>query len=192
MADWYFAQATTWSELATAHERWVGDVNYQSHWAHREREDGRLSPIDVLGDALGGVYAEQDLHRVFHTLRFGRRLDRLGYVRFRHWRLYGEQGLQGNQAVLWLYGEHLTVVFANQPLAHYTVEYQPDQKHLRNVTDPRLVETAYRSPQLPLWTLGDHEWLKVVRLPASAMHRPRAVAPTGIQAALPLDEVHQT
>ena len=48
--------------------------------------------------------------------------------------------------MLWLYGEHLTVVFADQALAHYTVYYQPDQKHFRSITDPQMVETQYRSP----------------------------------------------
>ncbi|MDQ5854580.1 MAG: DDE-type integrase/transposase/recombinase [Chloroflexota bacterium] len=188
MADWHFGQAATWAELVAAHETWVGDFNYQSHWAHREREDRRQSPIEVLDGALGVVYAEQDLHRVFHTLRFGRRLDRLGYVRFRHWRLYGEQGLQGNQAVLWLYGEHLTVVFTDQPLAHYTVDYQPDQKHFRSVSNPQLVETQYRSPQLPLWTFGDGEWLKVLRIPVSGIRRGPPAPLAAVQAMLPLDE----
>jgi hypothetical protein len=40
MADWHFAQATTWAKLREAHDRWVAEYNYQVHWAHREREDG--------------------------------------------------------------------------------------------------------------------------------------------------------
>ena len=59
MADWYFAQATTWPELRDTHDRWVADYNYQVHWAHRERADQRRSPAEVLGWVTGTVYAEE-------------------------------------------------------------------------------------------------------------------------------------
>lgn len=39
-----------------------------------------------------------------------------------------------------------------------------------------LFDTPYQSPQLPLWTAGDDDWLPVLRLPAYAPRRPR---PTG-------------
>lgn len=94
MADWDFAKATTWAELLAVHDQWVADFNYQIHWAHRQREDGRRSPAEVLGWVSGRQWTPEELHRVFYTTRFGRKLDRTGYVRFRHWRLYGEQGLQ--------------------------------------------------------------------------------------------------
>jgi putative transposase len=53
MADWHFARAESWPELVAIHERWVQDYNEQSHWAHREREDGRRSPQEVLGWVTG-------------------------------------------------------------------------------------------------------------------------------------------
>lgn len=84
-------------------------------------------------------------------------MDRAGYIRFRHWRLYGERGLRGERAAVWLYAEQLTVAFADEPLARYTAQYQPDKKHLRAVTEPQLFETPFQSPQLPLWALDDGE-----------------------------------
>ena len=47
MADWHFAQATSWSELREARDRWLAEYNEQVHWAHRAREDGRRSPAEV-------------------------------------------------------------------------------------------------------------------------------------------------
>jgi len=44
MADWHFARAQDWEELLRVHDRWVADFNYQVHWAHRQRTDGRQSP----------------------------------------------------------------------------------------------------------------------------------------------------
>jgi putative transposase len=170
MADWYFAQATTWSDLREAHERWVADYNYQVHWAHREREDQRRSPAEVLGWVTGAMYDEHELRRLF-TVRFRRRLDRQGYVRFRQWRMYGERGLPGEEGAVWLYGENLTVHFAEEPLAQYKVAYASDGKRLRRVTDPRLFETPFRSPQLFLWERGLEDWHLVLRLPGYAPRR---------------------
>ncbi len=78
-----------------------------------------------------------------------------------------------DHAAVWLYGETLTIEFADEPLAQYTVRYQPDKTHLRTVEEPRLFETAYRSPQLALWALNDTEWLKVIRRPDYAPRKPR-------------------
>ncbi len=35
------------------------------------------------------------LHRIFYATRFGWKLDKLGYVRFRHWRIWSVPGLPG-------------------------------------------------------------------------------------------------
>ena len=183
MADWHFIQAKRWQELQAVHEQWIGDFNFQQHWAHRHREDGRHSPAEVLGWVHGRVYSPEDLHRTFCTTRFGRRLDQSGYVRFRHWRIYGEQGLAGHGVAVWLYGETLTVAFDDTPRAQERVSYQPDLKRFRTIDEPHILETQERSPQLPLWELGDGEWLKVMRLPAyGRLRRNRIVA---AQAAFP-------
>jgi putative transposase len=187
MADWHFAQATSWLELLAAHDRWAVDFNYQVHWAHRERQDGRHSPVEVLDWVHGRHVPPEELHRIFYATRFGRTLNRFGYVRFRHWRLYGERGLAGEAAVVWLYREQLTVAFADEALAHYHVTYQPDDRHLASVTAAELLETPYRSPQLPLWECGDGEWLAVVRV-APYTPRPPRQPPAGIQRRLFPDE----
>jgi putative transposase len=172
MADWHFSQASTWAELLEAHDRWVADYNYQVHWAHRERQDGRHSPAGVLGWVSGTACSPEELHRAFYTTRFGRRIDRVGYVRFRHWRLYGERGLAGQQAALWLYAATLTLQFADEPLAQYAVTYAPDAAHFHAVTNTRLFETRFRSPQLNLWELRAEDWHLVLRLPESGRRRP--------------------
>ncbi len=171
MADWDFARAAIWADLVAVHERWVVNYNYQDHWAHRERGAGACSPAEVLAWVHGRVFPPGELHRVFCATRSKRVADASGYVRSRHWRLYGERGLRGEQVAVWLYAEHLTVAFADEPLARYTVRYQPNKKHLRAVTAPELFETPFRSPQLPLWELGNEEWLKVLRVPEYAPRR---------------------
>jgi hypothetical protein len=129
----------------------------------------------VLSWVTGTVYSEEEQRRLF-TLRFARRLDQQGYVRFRHWQIYGEQGLAGEQGAVWLYGENLTVHFAEEPLAQYKVAYERDQKGLKTVADPRLFETHFRSPQLLLWELGPDDWHLVLRLLQHAPRRRPAAA----------------
>jgi len=162
MADWDFQQATTWTELVAVHEAWVVNFNAQPHWAHRDRDDNRHSPMEVLDWVRGTIYEAEALRKVFYTTRFDRRLDRAGYLHFRRWKLYGEYGLARQTATIWLTAENLTVTFLDQPLAHYAVSRSSDQKRLTDIREPQLVETAFRSPQLHLWELNDQEWRKVV------------------------------
>jgi len=177
MADWHFAKATGWAELLTVHDQWVVNLNYQVHWAHQERDDDRRTPRDVLGWVSGREVTPEELHRLFYRTRFGRKLDRMGYARFRHWRVYGERGLARERAAVWLYGETLTLEYADEPLAQYRLRYHPDKAHLLTVEAPLLFETPYRSPQLALWELSDGEWLKVIRRPDNAPRAPRRAVP---------------
>ena len=188
MADYHFAQASSWSELLDAHACWVIDYNVQDHWAHREREDGRRSPIHVLDWVHGRVYAEADLRRVFYTTRFRRQVDRSGYLRFRHWRIYAEAGLPGAGVAVWLYEEQFLVVYDDQAVAQYTVDYQPDQRQFRDVTKPQLFDTHHRSPQLRLWELTDDEWRKAYRLPRYIIRRKPDQPVTLLQEVFVLDE----
>ena len=153
------------------------NYNYQVHWAHQHREDACHAPQEVLGESKGRPVTPEELHRLFYRTRFGRYVNRLGYVRFRHWRLYGERGLAQEHTAVWLYGETLTIEFADEPLAQYRVRYQPNKKQLRAITEPRLFETAFQSPQLALWELDDAECLKVMRRPDYAPRRPRQEPP---------------
>ena len=182
MADWDFTRAATWADLLAAHERWVVNYNYQDHWAHQGRDEGTRSPAAILAWVHGRTFSPDELHRAFYATRFGRVVDAQGYVRFRHWRVYGEQGLRGERVAVWLYAERLTVAFADEPLAQYDVAYQPDKRHLKTVTEPRLFATPFRSPQFPLWAWDDDEWLKVLRVPKYAPRK--ALASRHIQAPL--------
>jgi hypothetical protein len=119
----------------------VAAYNYQVHCAHRDREDGRRSPAKVLSWIMGTVYPDEALRRIF-TVRFGRRFDPQGYVRFGHWRLYGERGLAAERGAIWLYGEKLTVHFADDLSAQYTIGYERDQRRLKSVSTVQRFATS--------------------------------------------------
>jgi hypothetical protein len=59
-----------------------------------------LSPAEVLGQETGKLRTPEQLHRIFYAMRFLRRLDRLGYAHFRRWKLYGEEALARQPAVM--------------------------------------------------------------------------------------------
>ncbi len=183
MADYGFAAATTWEELLRVHEHWMEDYNAQMHWAHRQREDGRHSPDEVLDGARGAAVDEETLRRTFFTLRIGRVLDARGYARLRHWKVYGERGLAGRSVGLWLYGPQLTVEHRDEPLAQFQVAYAPGKRLFKAVTLLRLFETPFHAPQPWLFPLDDDQWRKAFRVAAYTARR-RSLPPAIAQLSL--------
>jgi transposase len=180
MVDYKFEQAETWADLLRAHEQWVQDYNYQDHFAHEKRQDGRHSQAAVLGWVQGTLYPEQVLDRVFYATQFTRQLDQSGYIRFRRWRFYGERGLARKEVAVWVYQSMLQVEYQAVELSKYGIVLEEDRKRIRAVKHARIVETHFQSPQLSLFGLGPDEWVRFLRLPAAAPRkRPRQV--TAIQ-----------
>ena len=182
MAGWHFARTKSWAELAEAHGRFVEDYNAQAHFAHTGREDGRRSPAEVLGFASGVRHREEELGRAFFSARFVRVLDSLGYTRFRHWRVYGEEALAGKKAALWLATESLTVEHAGEPLSRYEVRVEAATGELRSVARPRLFENPHglSRPQRRLFALdalGEGGWLTALRLDGYSPRAPRRPQP---------------
>ena len=79
-------------------------------------------------------------------------------------------------------GETLTVEHAADTLAQYRVVYEPDVRHIREVTEPRLFPTRHPSPQPWLPELAALDWHSALRLPR---YRARP-ARRGIAAQIPL------
>lgn len=191
LADYHLNQATTWDEIKQAHRKFVRDYNVQIHFAHRERQDNRHSPIEVLRGVLARTVPEPVLARIFYATQFTRYLDRSGYIRFRRWRFYAEAGLAKKQVTVHIYTSTLKVEYQDEDLAFYTLEWQDDNKHIKEVTNPRVIETSYPSPQLTLWTLGPDEWLLFMKLSDYAARKKRKKSEV-IQLLLPdLDENQQ-
>ncbi len=166
---------TSWEGAKQVHARFVQDYNTQPHWAHRLRDDHRFSPAEVLGWVTAPLRTPEELHRIFYATRFTRRLDRWGSARFRRWKLYGEEGLARRRAVLWVYGETVTLEYAETPLSQYRVQDQPDKQHFRDVKDARRFLTPYAVPQTPLWEPEAIEWRLARRLPEYAPRRRKRV-----------------
>lgn len=175
MADVHYAEAATWAELQTAHERFFHDYNHQPHLAHRERTDDRRSPAAVLGWVQGAWRDPADLDRLFR-LRTTRRLNVAGTVRFRHWRLYAERGLAGKRAAVWVCGETLTLEYATETLAQHRVALAANGRGLQEVDKPRFFVTDHASPQPFLPLVDAVVWWPAQRLPPYRARRKRTGA----------------
>lgn len=130
----------------------------------------------MLGWLTGVRYRPEDLERAFFSPRFTRKLDALGYATFRRWRLYGEEGLAGEEAAVWLQEKSLTLEYRGEPLSRYDVEYVRGTERFEEVGRPRLYETPHapRQPKLfRLDALGETGWLKALKLEGYAPRHPR-------------------
>jgi putative transposase len=175
MADAKFAQATSWEQMTATHRKWMADYNSQRHWAHKKREDGCHSPAEVLGWQKGTMYPESVLDRILFATRYTRCLDKHGFLRFSHWKFYGERGLAHQPVSVWMYEGTLKVEYQAVVLSKYTVELQDDHKHVGEVRHPRVAETPFRSPQLTLFDLTSDEWLVYWRTPPYSPRRHQRV-----------------
>jgi transposase len=191
LADHAFSNARTWPEIQQAHRTWWANYNSEHHFAHRERQDGRHSPSEVLRGVLGRTYPEEVLSRVLYATQFTRHLDTHGYVRFRKWRFFGENGLAGEEVSVWVYEGTLKVEYQATTLSLYSITLVPDQQQIAEVKHARRLETHFRSPQLDLWQLSDTEWLLALRRPEPVARRNRGKI-VALARQLPLPEVGAT
>jgi hypothetical protein len=180
MESYQLEKATSWEAFCAVHARFVGDLNYQAHFAHQDREDERRTPAEVLGDARGRQVAVPTLQQLFEMLLSHRKVDAQGYIRYHHWQVYGDEGLAGAQAGVWLAKEThtLTLVHDALPVAQYAVTFAPDEGNAggkaRTKTGPKTRATSgakkqkRRPPVRARETMGEIEDLReAYRFPSS-------------------------
>src|SRR2546423_8201259 len=109
IGDYSLNRTTSWEEINQAHRKFGRDYNAQVHFAHRERQDNRHSPQEVLRGVLARTIPEPILARIFFATQFTRYLDSSGYIRFRRWRFYVEAGLAKKPVTVHIYTSTLKV-----------------------------------------------------------------------------------
>src|SRR5260370_29969 len=112
--------------------------------------------------------------------------DRHGFVRFKHWKFYGELGLAGENISVWVYEGNLKVEYQATTLALYELGIEKKTGEIAEVKNPRRLETHFRSPQLDLWQVSETEWLLALRRPEPiARKKPGKIVPLAQQLVLP-------
>ncbi|WP_126629549.1 hypothetical protein [Dictyobacter alpinus] len=62
-----------------------------------------------------------------------------------------------------IFQDVLTLDYHQERLSRYSVEWQPDDRHIARVGSPRIYHHRYQSAQLELWQLGEVEWFVILR-----------------------------
>jgi len=145
------------------------------------------SPEVVLRGVLGRTIPEGVLARALYATQFTRQIDKHGYIRFKHWKFFGENGLAaGEEVSVWVYEDTLKVEHQATTLSLYSVRFSPDQKQITEVKNARRLETHFRRPQIDLWQLSDTEWLLALRRPEPvARKKPSKIVARAVQLVLP-------
>ncbi|MBA2679379.1 MAG: hypothetical protein H0U76_13395 [Ktedonobacteraceae bacterium] len=93
----------------------------------------RFCPQDVLRGVLARTLPAPTLTRIFFATEFTRHLDRSGYIRFRRWRFYAEEGLARQRVQVSFYTSTLKIEYQDTELAFYTLKWEEDNKHITRV-----------------------------------------------------------
>jgi transposase InsO family protein len=171
LADAKFIQAETFAEIEDLHAAFIQLFNTTRHWAHRDRTDGRLTPVAVLDGRLGRSVTPEQLRRVFRHLQFSRVVNRHGNVSIQRFYIYAERGLARRRVALWFYEDRLHVEYKQTLLARYHYRLKSGSTKIGSISNPKLYRTQFASPQLELFELDDEQWTKIARRPEYARRR---------------------
>jgi transposase InsO family protein len=165
LADFKFEQARTLDEVQAAHADFIETFNTTPHGAHRQRDDGRRTPVDVLGWRRGRVVEPKRLRQLFGRAEFLRTVNRYGFISVQRFYVYAESGLSRKRVSIWICEGELGIEYQQTLVARYRCDYDAGRGEVQGLSEPRLYATAFTSPQLELIELDDEQWVRFQRRP---------------------------
>ena len=165
LADFKFEQARTLDEVQAAHADFIETFNTTPHWAHRQRDDDRRTPVDVLGWRRGRVVEPKRLRQLVGRAEFLRTVNRYGFISVQHFYVYAESGLSRKRVSIWICEGEFGIEYQQTLVARYRCDYDAGRGELQGLSEPRLYATAFTSPQLELIELDDEQWVRFQRRP---------------------------
>jgi hypothetical protein len=148
LADFTFEHARTLEEVQVLHAAFIETFHTTPHWAHRERDDGRRTPVEVLGWVKGRRVDPDRLRRLFGEVQCLRTVNRSGFISVQRFSLYAEEGLSRQRVSIWIYEGQLRIEYHETRLAQYRCTYNQRDRRLQAVSHPTVYATAFTSPQL--------------------------------------------
>jgi putative transposase len=177
LADCKFEQAQTLGEMQQQHATFIATFNTTLHWAHRQRDEGSRTPVDVLGWLRGRHVEPKRLRELFGRTGFLRTVNRYGFVSVQRFYLYAEDGLSRQRVSIWICEGELSIEYHQTLLARYHCAYDPQRRQLHDVREPTFYPTPFASPQLELLELDEEQWSTFQRRPAKHYSRRLAMLP---------------
>ena len=177
LADCKFEQAQTLGEVQHQHAAFIETFHTTAHWAHRQRDDGARTPVDVLGWRRGRRVEPKQLRALFGRTGFLRTVNRYGFVSVQRFYLYAEDGLSRQRVSIWIDEGELSIAYQQTFLARYRCAYDPQHRQLQDVSAPPFYAPPLASPQREFIERDDAQWLKFQRRPARHYSRRIAMLP---------------
>jgi transposase InsO family protein len=172
--DYQFSLAQTPAEFEQRHQAFIHTYNTTAHQGLLKDQRLPPRPVEVLGEAKGRVYPEDDLARAFSQALFPRMTNRHGCVTLHSYHFYVEAGLPKTQVWLWVSCEQLRAAFENVVLAEYYCRYDSQDRKVKDIGGGVFYPTRFASPQGTLIPLTPQESLVVYRPKAPRRRSPRS------------------
>jgi putative transposase len=137
------------------HRDLIRDHNRLPHWAHRQRNDEKHSPLAVLGEARGARIEPADLQRAFGQRYCQRMTDARGFVKIGRWKIYVEDGLPRTPVQLSYWDGRLRAEYQSQLLTEYQCKWSKQSARPTAISHPQYHAHPFQSRQMslfdPLW-----------------------------------------
>jgi hypothetical protein len=157
LGEYRWQQCKTIEEAIDFHRELICLHNRLPHWAHRLRNDGKKSPLEVLGEARGKEIEPVDLQRAFGQRYCQRKTDADGFVRIGRWKIYVEEGLPRAPVQLSYWNRRLRVEHQSQLLVEYQCKWGEKSTRPTAISQPIHHLHPFQSRQLLLF---DPEWVR--------------------------------
>src|SRR5262245_5375669 len=105
------------------HRDLIRDHNRLPHWAHRQRNDEKHSPLAVLGEARGAYIEPADLQSAFGQRYCQRMTDARGFVKIGRWKIYVEDGVPRTTVRLSYWDGRLRAEYQSRLLTEYQCKW---------------------------------------------------------------------
>ncbi len=157
LGEYHWQRCRNVEEAVEFHRELIRDHNRMPHWAHHHRNDGKKSPLEVLGDAKGTQIEPADLQRAFGQRYCQRMTDARGFVRIGRWKIYIEEALPRTQIQLSFWEGRLRAEYQSQILAEYRCKWGKKSARPTAISQPIHHDHPFQSRQM---TLFDPLWIR--------------------------------
>ena len=154
MGEYLWRNCSNTEQAVEVHRELICDHNRLPHYAHRRREDGKDSPLEVLGNSRGAEIDKTGLHQAFSRQVWQRRTNDKGFIRVGRWKIYVEEGLPKTPVELTYWDGKLRAEYRQEKLAEYNCRWDEKSRRPQRIEKPRYFETPYVSKQAELFEVG--------------------------------------
>jgi len=155
LGEYHWERCQTIEEAQEFHRELIRDYNRLPHWAHHLRQDGKYSPLAVLGEAKGKQIEPADLERAFGQRYSQRMTDARGFVRIGRWKIYIEEALPCTPIQLSYWDGKLRAEHQAHLLTEYQCKWGKKDSRPAMISQPLYHPHPFQSKQMdlfdPLW-----------------------------------------